>query len=477
MNKRYISAAVFIIAVTAAVTDAAFGQEVMTVESCRAMALENNRAVAIAGLNADKAGYTRNAYRANYFPKVTASANYLYSSASIRQGISPAYLPTFTPAQDGSLTPNIVTAPDGSPVTGPDGSPVFKEYAYFPGMDMSLKMDGLIVAGVSVEQPIYTGGKITAAFRMASIGGSIAGLGRELTRAGVIVKADEAYYTYTMASETVGLARSYLAALSELLRNVEAAVETGLRHRNDALKVRVKVGEAELQLRRAENGAGLARKNLCHVTGLPLDSEVIIPATAGDGEGEEAMPQNTGSYDNRPEYAMLEKQVELKDEEIRLVRSDFLPRGGLVANYGYANGLTLNGSKALDRASFSVLATVSVPVFQWGEGRNKVRAARAERAAAILQRDEAAEQMTLEISAAYDRCSESAIEVKMTAANLEQAAANVEISRQQYTAGMEPLSAYLEAQTTYHQAQITHLTAKTRQKLNQTHYQKATSTL
>ncbi|MDR1331597.1 MAG: TolC family protein, partial [Tannerella sp.] len=205
MNTRHL----FIAAILSAMCGLAGAQEVMTLEKCRETALENNKSGAIAALNSDKAAYTRSAYRANYFPKISASGNYLYSNLRLGTKIPEAYLPTFVPnPATGGLSPNIVTGPDGKPVVGADGNPVFKEYAFFPGMDFSLRMKSLWMAGVSAEQPIYTGGKITSAYRMARIGDEIAGLNRQLSRAEIIVKTDEAYWTCIRTNELVKLALS-----------------------------------------------------------------------------------------------------------------------------------------------------------------------------------------------------------------------------------------------------------------------------
>jgi outer membrane protein TolC len=450
-------------------------QEVYTLEQCRELALENNKSGTIAALNSDKADYTQRAYRANYFPKISASGNYLYSNLRLTGKIPEAYLPAFVPdPATGGLRPDIIVGPDGNPVIGPDGNPVFKEYAYFPGMDFSLKLKNIRRAGVIAEQPLYTGGKITAAYRMAQTGAEMAALNRQLTRVEIIVKTDEAYWTCVQTNEQLQLAHSYRQTLVELLRNVQAAVEAGLKHRNESLKVQVKMNEAELQLRRAENGLRLALKNLCYVMGIPSDSRVILPESF-DADAETPLP--SADHSNRPEYLLLEKQVRLKEQEINLVRSDFLPKIGLIAGYGYTNGGTLNGNKLFDSASFSILASVSVPLFQWGEGRNKIRAAKAEQAAAQLRYEQTGEQLALELSRAGDQCDESTLEVALTARSLEQAEENKKVSGLQYDAGMETLSNYLEAQTTWQQAHTEYINALARRRLNETYYLKAAGRL
>jgi outer membrane protein TolC len=441
----------------------------MTVEMCRQLALENNKAVAIATRAKEQAQYSQKSLRANYLPKVSVSGNYFVTNAKMNSTIDGGYLPTFVPdPATGNLVPNIAGV-------NPDGSYIFKEYAYFPGMDFSLKPSGTWTAGVTAEQPLYLGGKIATAHKMSKIGSQIADENQELTRVRIIVETDEAYWTYVQTSELLVLALSYQKVVAELLRNVEDAYSVGLKHQNDVLKVRVKANEAELKVRQAENGLRLSRKNLCRVMGVPLDSEILLPGSISDRVV--VAVDRTADFTTRPEYVMLDKQIELKEEQIKLTQSDFLPQVGVRANYGYMNGVKLNGDKLFNDASFSALATVNIPLFQWGEGRNKMRSAQTERDIIRLQRDDAAQMMNLELIRTMDKCEESELEVKLTSESLLQAEENMKMSGDQYEAGMETLVNYLEAQTVWQRAWMDNITAKTNQRLNQTYYLKAAGKL
>jgi len=447
-----------------------YAQQVMTLERCRSLALENNKAIAIAARNSEIAGYTQKSYRTNYLPKLSVSGNYFYSNVTMRKTLPGNYLPTFVPdPATGQLTPNILTM-------APDGSPIFKEYAYFPDMDIALKLSGTWMAGMRAEQPVYMGGKITSAYKMSQIGSELASLNQALTHAELIVKTDEAYWTCVQTSELVKLAISYQKVVTELLRNVQDAQEVGLRHKNDVLKVQVKVNEAELQVRKAENALALSRKNLLRLIGIPFDSAIVLPESF-DEPSPIFRDRSSGTFDARPEYAMLEKQIELKEQQVRLVQSDFLPKVGVMANYGYLNGLMLNGDKLLDRASFFAVASVSVPIFQWGEGRHKVRAARAEREVVQMRRDDISEQMALELANALNKCDESDLEVQLTTRALAHAQENMKMSSDQYDAGMESLADLLEAQTVWQRAWMEHVNAKARQRIHHTCYLKATGQL
>ncbi|MDR1331326.1 MAG: TolC family protein [Tannerella sp.] len=466
--KSLLPAAVFLCGTVRA-------QQQWTLEACRKMALENSRNIAAAEKTEEKAGYEAKSYLSNFFPRISASAAYLYTDASISKSIPENYLPTFIPdPATGQLKPNIMTTPDGLPVTGPDGKPVFREYAFFPGMKLDLGLNGTYFAGLCAEQPLFTGGKITSAYRMSLAGRDITRLNRQLTRAEIIVETDEAYWLCLKAIESHKVALAFRRTVNELLQNVDDACRAGMKTKNDMLKVQVQANRAELQVQQAEHAIRLSKLNLCRVTGISQEANLAL-AESLDAGGDDVL--RTTDFTARPEYTMLRKQVELKTRQVQLVRSDFLPQAGIAAGYGYTNGPKLNGAPIFNRVSFSALVTVTIPVFHWGEGMNKIRAAKAEKQIAQLQQDDMSEKMALELRQALDRCEESTLEVSMTARALEQAEENMRTSRDHYEAGMETLAAYLEAQTLWQQAWLDMIQARTDRRLHETYYLKAAGLL
>jgi outer membrane protein TolC len=455
-------------------------QQVFTLEQCREMALKNNKATAIAERTEEKTNYESKSYYANFFPKISAQGSYLLTNNKFGKTIEGNYLPTFTPdLATGQLTPNILTMPDGTPIIGPDGNPVFKEYAYFPDMNLNITTGGTYLAGLSAEQPIYMGGKIIEAYKMSEIGKDIAQLNKNLTRAEIIVKTDEAHWLHLKALESKKVVLAFQKVIDELMQNVQAALKSGMKTKNDLLKVQVQMNKAELQLQQAENAIRLSRMNLCQIMGLPLDTEINISTDfAGDeNTAQYGLPDGLRDYTARPEYSILEKQIELKTRQIKLVKSDFMPNIGVMANYGYMHGVKLNGTPLFDKASFSALFSVKIPIFHWGEGTNKIRAAKAEQQIVQLQHDDLSEKMELEMRKYQDKLDESKLEITLTARSLEQAEENMTICKKHYEAGMETLANCLEAQTLWQQAWLEMINAKINRHLNETYYLKATGGL
>lgn len=211
--------------------------------------------------------------------------------------------------------------------------------------------------------------------------------------------------------------------------------------RNDVLKVEVKVNEGALNLKRTENAVRLAKMNLCHYNGYPLDSEVDV---AESSLPESGSVSGSTAISGRPEYQMLDKKVQAAAQQVRMTRADALPRAGIFAGYGYTHGLTVNDETFIDKAGFSVGAKVGIPISHFGEHFYKVKS---EYEQAVSERDSNYELMTLEMSKAANELDESEYERALAASNTASAEENVRVSRLHYDAGTETLSDLLEAQT------------------------------
>lgn len=448
----------------------------LDLQKCRSMALESSKKMAIAGQQAVKANYDKKVYRANFFPKISAMGMYAYMQKDYSFKIDGGYLPTFVPDASGQLKPNYLIHPaTGKPVVGADGTPVFNQYAFMPDIALSLGLDNAYTVGGVLEQPLYMGGKVRSAFRMASIGADMAYLNVRYNRAEVITEADGAYWQYLKVKELVLSALKYKEVVGELVKNLTDAYQTGMAFRNDLLKAQVKFNEAELLLQKARHGETLAAMNLCRIIGVDLHSSLQIRDSLQDGLTPgilEGNPDITG----RPEYNLLEKEIELKKKQVDLTRSDFLPQLGVSASYGYTDGIALNGESD-GMSSFMAIVSLKVPVFHWSEGRNKIKSARSEQTISELKRADRIQLMQLETARARFNVEDAASRVEMTRKSLLQAEENLTVSKNRYEVGMENLTNYMEAQAQWQKAWSDWIDAKSELRLSETQYLKATGRL
>ncbi|MBE6287869.1 MAG: TolC family protein [Mediterranea massiliensis] len=431
-------------------------QEVLTLERCRELALENNKQMAVAAKQTQVAYYTMKSYRGNFFPNFIANATGLYSSANGTFNIPGGNLPTFLPDVNGQLIPN-------------------GGFAYFPGIDLNYKVRTVWMGGLQVEQPIFMGGKILASYKMANLGKQVAQLNETLTASEVILETNHAYALMVKAQEMNKVAQSYNAVLQELMKNVQSAYKYGLKSKNDVLKVQVKLNECELSIRKAENALSLANMNLCHLIGRPLNETLIISDDFPVIEQHLEMQVNDISA--RPEYNLLDKQVDIAKQQVKLSRSELLPQVGIRGSYDYMHGLKINEQNLFDKGSFSVMLNVSVPLFHFGERINKVRAAKAQLEQVRMEQADLNEKMYLELTQAANNLEEAKLQAALADRSLNQADENRSISKKEYDAGLEPLSDHLEAQALWQQAYETKVDAHFQLYLNYVKYLKAAGKL
>ena len=431
-------------------------QEVLTLDQCREMALENNKRMAAANKQTQAAHYTMKSYRGNFFPNFTANGTGLYSSANGTFNIPGGNLPTFFPDANGLPTPN-------------------GGFAYFPGIDLNYKVRTVWMGGVQVEQPIFMGGKILAAYKIATLGKQMAQLNENLTASEIILETDHAYALMVKAQEMNKVAESYNAVLQELMKNVQSAYKHGLKSKNDVLKVQVKLNESELSIRKAENAFRLANMNLCHLIGKPLTETLTIsddfPVI------EQHLEMQVNDISTRPEYNLLDKQVDIAKQKIKLSQSELLPQVGIRGSYDYVHGLKITEQTLFNQGNFSIMLNVSVPIFHFGERINKVRAAKAQLEQVRMEQADLNEKMYLELTQTANNLDEAKLQAALADRSLEQADENRRISKGEYDAGLEPLSDHLEAQALWQQAYETKVDAHFQLYLNYVKYLKAAGQL
>jgi outer membrane protein TolC len=376
--------------------------------------------------------------------------------------------------QTGLLEPNILMNPvTGEPVTGPDGNPVFNMYAWMP---LNKSLSGAWLAGIALEQPLYTGGKISAGNKMADIGIHMAGENKTLQQINTIYEADNAYWTYISVTQKVKLAEQAEDMLAELVEKARNAEEVGMSSRNDLLKAQVEYNNAKLDLQKAKNGLELSRMNLCRITGLPFNTAItavdtIIPVTPPD-----RVVAETETFSERPEYKLLEKNLDLKEQQVRMAKADFLPTAGVKAGYNHIGGIEFSGTD-FSNTSLNVLASVSIPLFHWCEGMKKISSAKIDREISELELEKnkqllqlEAEQSRLNLQLAWER-------IRMNETALYQAEENLKVTRDNYDVGMETITELLIAQTQWQKAFSELIDSKADFKIKETAWLKATGKL
>ncbi len=422
-------------------------QEKLDIERTRALALENEENILIANRTVQQQEIQKKVASSYYLPSISAVGGALYQANDI------------TETADVSI--NIPTGL---------GLPISEIQTSIP-FNVSLK--GAYLAGIQLNQAIYAGGKVRSSNKMAHIGVEIAEENKKMQEVNTVVEADQTYWTYIAVQSKVKLAEKNLALLEDLVQRIKDSYEVGYTNQNDFLKVNVEYHKAQLDLQKARNGLELTRMALCRITGFSLDTPIETDTTLWVN-ADLLHELNDSNISNRPEYQILEKQIQLADSKIKNTRADYLPQLGVSANYGAWGGVSINNMD-LTSNGFSASAMLKIPLFNWGKGHQEIQLAELNKQIKNDEFNKNTELMLLEISQSTFTLNEAVLSINLCVENLAQASENRRICADSYELGKETISNLLIAQTQWQKAENELIEAKINFKLAETEYLRTTA--
>ncbi|MDE6628127.1 MAG: TolC family protein [Muribaculaceae bacterium] len=429
--------------------------EVYSLDSCRQMALANNKELMIKAERMRQAGYTRKEAFAAYLPAFDFTGGYTYNQKNISIFDSDQLLPVKNfNLQSQSYEFDIVKNPfTGEPVKGPDGQYVPSQVALIPKEAMEFDIHNVFFGAVTLTQPIFMGGKIVALNKLAGINEQAQQQLHRSEEQNVIYAVDAAYWTVVSLKAKHELAKSYVNLLDTLDRNVQLMMEQGVATRSDLLSVDVKLNEANVDLLKVENGLSLSRMALAQICGLPVHTAITVQ---DEGTTEiNTTAEIANSYDmeqvyaNRPDLHALELASRAAEQQQRVAMSDMLPNVALIGSYSFSNPNMFDGFKNRFNGAFSVGVMVRIPIWHWGGNYNKYRAAKSEHTILELQVENAKEMIDLQVSQAAFKAQEAIKTYMATETNLDKAKENLRTATLGFREGVITADDVMAAQTAW----------------------------
>ena len=427
--------------------------QVVTLDSCRHMALRNNKEIQQATLGIEKAGYQRKEAAAAYLPQFDLTGGYIYNSRKVSLVKEDQMLPTKSfNLQTGQYDYNLVIDPTTGYPLQVNGQYVPSTIALLPKSGLTYNIHNLMGGALTVTQPIYMGGKITAMNQITELAQQLAREMHDSKVEDVIYNVDAAYWQVVSLCAKQKLARSYVNLVQNLDNDVKAMVNEGVATRANQLAVDVKLNEANVDLTKVDNGVTLSRMLLAQLCGLPVNTMMTLADEGREDLNLSLAPSNFNLdevYDKRHDVRSLELATKIYDQQVKVARSEMMPKLAAVAALHATNPNSYDGFENRFGAGFSVGATLRVPLWHWGGLSNKVKAAQVEADVKRLELDDAKEKIALQISQAAFSYQEAFKTFEATKANLAQADENLRIAGIAFKEGMGTVDEVLAAQTAW----------------------------
>lgn len=471
-------------------------QQVLTLEDCRQMALANNKQLTISRVKQEAAADTRRAMHTKYLPKVDALAGYEWTSREVsllnnkqKDRLSNLGTNAVQPAatkinevmtqlvQQGAISPETAQALGAR--VGEIGS-LIQEVGNGFGQSIreAFRSDtrNMFAGSIFVRQPLYMGGAITAANRMAELNEQLVSSQIDLSQQSILYDIEQAYWLVVSVQQKNRLAHSYYDLVKKLDEDVYKMIKEGVATRADGLKVDVKVNEAEMNITQAEDGVVLAKMLLCQLCGLPMDSDITLAdenktdiVTLSD----QGVASSAADGIDRPELNMLSQAIDISRESTKLVQAEYRPQVALNAGFIISNPSFYNGFEKKFKGIFNIGVIARIPLWTWHEGRYKINASKAATTIAQLEYEELSEKIDLQVSQCQFKVKEAQKKYAMTLKNIASAEENLRCANLGFSEGVISSTDVMAAQTAWQQALEQKIEAETQLKLSQVALKKA----
>ena len=329
----------FIFAMIGWVPQQISAQDILSLEECIKIGIENNLALQTKRNEIRKGQYALSENRARLLPVINGFAGF---------------------------TDNIKP-----PVSVTDGSSYGVPYNVTKTLPYSAN------AGIQLQLPLYNQTLYTS-MDVARIMNQLNRLGYEKAREELMMEISKLYYLGQTTNEQLEILKNNIGRLEELKNITEAFYDNGMAMDIDVKRVRINLDNMKVQYDNAQAMLVQQMNLLKYMTDFPMEKNFALERVQAEKLSHTEL---TGLSENLYEIQMLESQKTLAEKQRKLIRNGYIPSLSLSGN--------LSTSAFTDKArywfqdnpsskwytSYGVGVSLRVPIFDGLEKRNKVRKA------------------------------------------------------------------------------------------------------
>ena len=334
------------------------------------------------------------------------------------------------------------------------------------GQTMKMLDEGTF-GGAMVTMPIFAGGKIYYGNKLAKLGVELSELQLRQTRNEVTLTVDQYYWNIVVLNEKLKTLQHVSALLEKICSDAKAAVDAGIKNRNDLLQVELRKNETQSAVIDIQNNIAICKMLLAQYIGTDMNSFDVQTAVSTELRSPEHLYVNHNErLETTVEYQLLSKAVDASKLEKHLNTEQFLPTVALQGGYLY------NDFMGPSQNSFVGMLNVSIPI-SW-KAPFSVRKYKLRHQNAVTEFNNGSEQLMIRMQKAQIGLSNAYQQALIALNSIEQSEENLRLNEQYYKAGTSSMSDLLEAQQLYQQSRDKYAEAYSKYEISKTEYLQAT---
>ncbi len=333
----------------------------------------------------------------------------------------------------------------------------------FGGMSFKLGTDNSISAGLTLKQPIWQGGKVAGAIKIARLYRRYTEAAVQETEAEIKFAVRQSFLNAILAQDVVAVYRDALAT-AELNHEMIAKMQAqGVVSEYEKLRAEVEVANLKPQLLQAQNQATLALNALENLIAADRREEVTLRY-----DFDSTLAQQSYRFDQLLEVALArraalqrqERLAEITQRAIGIAKAERSPKFDFVSHYGWSyqsDDFGLEGYKW--SPSWTATINLSFPIFNGFSTKAGIRKAKVDNLQAELSYEKLRDQVELQVRDAFLSYNEATERLQTQIKTIEQAEEGLRIARIRYQNGVGTQLEILSSETALTQARTNYVQA------------------
>ena len=275
---------------------------------------------------------------------------------------------------------------------------------------------------------------------------------RRATQVSLIAQTATAWFTLAADRELLDVAQQTLKAQQESFDLTRARFNAGVASMLDVRQAETTVEQARSDVASDTTNLAQAKNALDLLVGAPVPEALLPKTLPADAVSEVQGSLSSDVLLSRPDVLQAEHQLQAANANVGAARAAFFPQIGLTGQVGQES-TALQSLFAAASRTWLVQPSVSVPIFDGGRNLGNLKAAKAQRDAALAQYDKAIQSAFRDVADALARQGTIGAQLSAQQALAKAASEAFTLTNARYQRGTDPYLNVLVAQRTQYSAQ------------------------
>ena len=336
------------------------------------------------------------------------------------------------------------------------------------GQEISMGFEDNYSADLTVRQPIFHGGAIPSALRVAKLYALLSDEKIRGATQGTIFQVSKSYFDVLLANHLLQVNEDAVKSAKAHLSDVQKTRRQGMASEYDVLRAEVEVSNFSAELIKQKNALNIAETTLFNVMGVSQESEVILSNTLKYNPVKPVFAEAVGiARKNRSDLYQAEFGVRMQKEALRIAKSSYWPQIDAFVSQKWASPDPHSITSDEWGDAWTAGASITLPLFDGFNRKGKIvqERARLKQAKVILADIE--EQIILEVKQAVLNVKNAEEFVESQKMNLNRAKEGLRLVQAGYREGInsevqvtDARTALTRTQALYYQAIYAHTIAQ-----------------